>query len=76
MKFEKVLVENRRGKVPYDSSRPVHTFWDLGHDDHTSIWFIQQIGVEYNVINYFQDRLKKIPYYLEKLQEFKTYLEN
>lgn len=67
--IRKVLLDGRRGKVPYDPSRPVHTFWDLGHDDHTSIWFIQQIGVEYNVINYFQDRLKKIPFYLKHLQD-------
>lgn len=67
--IKKVLLNGRRGKVPYDQSRPVHTFWDLGHDDFTSIWFVQQVGVEYNIINYFQDRLQKIPYYLEHLQE-------
>lgn len=66
--IKKVLLDGRRGKVPYDSSRAVHTFWDLGHDDFTSIWFVQQVGVEYNIINYFQDRLQKIPYYLEHLQ--------
>jgi phage terminase large subunit len=69
--IKKVLKENRRGKVPYDNSRPVHTFWDLGHDDFTSIWFVQQVGVEYNIIGFFQDRLKKIPFYLEYLQELK-----
>jgi phage terminase large subunit len=68
---KKVLVDGRRGSVKYDATRPVHTFWDLGHDDNTSIWFVQQVGVEYNLINFFQDRLQKIPYYLEKLQEFK-----
>ncbi len=67
--IRKVLLDGRRGKVPYDSSRPVHTFWDLGHDDFTSIWFIQQVGIEYNCINYFQDRLQKIPYYLKYLQD-------
>lgn len=66
--IKKVLVEGRRGKVPYDPTRPVHTFWDLGHDDKTSIWFVQQVGVYYNLINYFEDRLKKIPFYLEHLQ--------
>jgi phage terminase large subunit len=66
--IKKVLLEGRRGKVPYDSSKPVHTFWDLGHDDHTSIWFVQQIGVYYNLINYYQNRLQKIPHYLEHLQ--------
>lgn len=69
--IRKVLIENRRGKVPYDPSRPVHTFWDLGHSDHTAIWFIQQVGMEYNVINYYQDHLKKIGFYLEYLQEQK-----
>ena len=69
--IKKVLKDGRRGKVPYDSSRAVHTFWDLGHDDYTSIWFVQQVGVEYNIINFFQDRLKKIPFYMEFLQSLK-----
>lgn len=69
--IKKVLLDGRRGKVPYDASRPVHTFWDLGHADQTAIWFVQQVGVEYNIINYFQDRLQKIPYYLEHLQSLK-----
>lgn len=67
--IKKILKENRRGKVPYDPTRPVHTFWDLGHSDHTAIWFIQQVGMEYNVINYFQDHLKKLPYYLKYVQD-------
>jgi phage terminase large subunit len=69
--IKKVMLEGRRGKVNYDPSRPVHTFWDLGHDDKTAIWFIQQVGVEYNLINYFEDRLQKIQYYLEYLQNLK-----
>lgn len=66
--IRKVLLENRRGKVPYDPSRMVHTFWDLGYDDYTSIWFVQQVGIYYNIINYFQDRLQKTPYYIHHLQ--------
>ena len=69
--IKKVLLEKRRGNVPYDPSRPVHTFWDLGHSDQTAIWFVQQVGMHYNIINYFQDRLKKFPYYLEHLQSLK-----
>lgn len=69
--IKKVLLDGRRGKVPYDPSRPVSTFWDLGHSDHTSIWFVQQVGMEYNLINYFQDRLQTIPYYIQHLQELK-----
>lgn len=69
--LKQVLKDGRRGKIVYDPGRPVHTFWDLGHDDFTSIWFVQQVGVEYNLINYLQDRLKRIPYYVEQLQELK-----
>lgn len=66
--IKKILKEGRRGKVPYDPQRVVSTFWDLGHDDYTSIWFVQQVGVEYNIISFFQDRLKKLPYYIQHLQ--------
>lgn len=69
--IKKVLLEGRRGKVEYDPSRPVHTFWDLGHDDYTSIWFVQQVGMHYNLINFFQDRLQKMAYYISFLQDCK-----
>lgn len=69
--IRKVIKENRLGKVPYDSSRPVHTFWDLGRNDHTSIWFIQTVGMEFNVIDYYENRLKKMPWYIGVLQEKK-----
>ena len=69
--IKKVLLDGRHGKVEYDASRPVHTFWDLGHDDYTSIWFVQQVGMHYNLIRFFQDRLQKIDYYLNYLQECK-----
>ena len=69
--IKKVIKDGRRGKVEYDPARPVHTFWDLGHDDYTSITFVQQVGMEYNIINFMQDRLKKMPFYIEFLQEQK-----
>lgn len=68
--IKKVLLDKRKGKVPYNPSKPVHTFWDLGHSDKTAIWFIQTVGVEFNIINYYEDRLKKMPFYINKLQEF------
>jgi hypothetical protein len=32
--------------VPYDPSRMVHTFWDIGMDDENCIWFYQGDGVK------------------------------
>src|ERR1051326_6154987 len=59
--IKEVLREGRRSKVKYNPSKPVYTFWDLGHNDKTAIWFVQRVGVEYNIIDYCEDRLKKIP---------------
>lgn len=69
--IKKVLLEGRRTKIVYDVSRPVYTAWDLGHADHTAIWFVQRVGVEYNLIHYYQNRLEKIPHYIEYMQSLK-----
>lgn len=69
--IREVLHEGRRGKVKYDPSKPVFTFWDLGHSDKTSIWFVQRVGIEYNIIDYYEDRLKKMPFYIGILQSKK-----
>ena len=41
-------------EVPYDPSLPVHTFWDLGVLDPTSVWFVQQSGGEIRIIDYYE----------------------
>lgn len=62
------MAEGRITRVPYDHSKPVHTFWDLGHSDFTAIWFIQHIGLEYHAIDYLQDRHAALDHYLRMLQ--------
>ena len=69
--IKKTLLEGRRGRVPYDPTKPVYTFWDLGHSDKTAIWFIQRVGMMYNVIDYYENRLKKLPHYIEHLKSLK-----
>lgn len=64
-------LEGRRKHVPYDPTKPVYTAWDLGHSDKTAIWFIQRVGLEYNLIHYYENRLKKIGHYLEYLQSLR-----
>ena len=39
--------EGRICRVPYDASKPVDTFWDLGYFDNVSIWLAQSIGFEF-----------------------------
>lgn len=44
------LKEGRITKVPYDSSKPVHTMWDLGRTDRTVAWLFQEVGLSWHVI--------------------------
>lgn len=43
----------RIGKVPYEPAVPVHTAWDLGYSDDTSIVFFQVIRNEIHIIDHF-----------------------
>jgi len=70
--IRQTLLDGRRKRVPYDPTKPVFTAWDLGHSDKTAIWFIQRVGLEFNIIDYYENRLKKLPHYIEYLQG-KTY---
>lgn len=69
--IRQAILEKRVGKVVYDPNRPVNTFWDLGHSDKTAIWFAQTVGLEFNLINYYENSLQKMPHYINKLQELK-----
>ena len=55
-------------KVPYERSKPVHTFWDLGRADKTSIWFAQIVGFEFRVIDYYENSGQALAHYLKELQ--------
>jgi phage terminase large subunit len=67
--IRKATAEQRFTRVPYDSAKPVQTFWDLGRADMTSIWFAQQIGFEYRLIDFYQNRGHALAHYLKALQD-------
>jgi phage terminase large subunit len=56
-------------RVPYDATSPVHTFWDLGFGDSTSIWFAQSIGFEFRLIDFLQGSQQSLQYYLKAIQD-------
>lgn len=61
--------EGRICRVPYDGTRPVDLYWDLGYADMVSIWFIQDHPMgETRVIDYEQDTHKPLDYYVQKIQ--------
>jgi hypothetical protein len=56
-------------KVPHDPAHPVHTFWDLGKGDATSIWFYQHIGMQHRFFDYYENSGEDPPHYYKILQE-------
>lgn len=62
--------EGRIRQVPYDTERPVDTFWDLGFADRVAIWFAQRSAFEIRVLRYFEGDHQAIDYYLREMQRF------
>jgi len=67
-----ILAATRAGrfrKIAFDPTKPVHTFWDLGRADKTSIWFAQQVGFEFRLIDFYENRGFALSHYLEMLTQ-------
>lgn len=63
--------EGRIGRVPYDPMIRVETWWDLGMDDSTAIWFTQSLkGGEVRLIRYYEASGEGMEHYARKLDEF------
>jgi hypothetical protein len=50
-----------------DPVLPVHTAWDLGHDDPTAIWFFQVAPDGIRVVDYYESAGKDIEHYAGEL---------
>lgn len=57
-------------RIAPDPALPVHTGWDLGMDDSTSIWFAQDYRNELRLINYYENSGEGLPFYAKELQKF------
>jgi hypothetical protein len=55
--------------INYDPRLPVYTFWDLGMDDSTTIWFLQVLRTEYRFIDYLEENGKGLDFYASQLQK-------
>ena len=65
-------LENRIATVPYDPTKPVHSFWDLGWNSvsgRTAIIMAQTAGARYRVIDYLEDAEHTVNWYIAELQK-------
>jgi hypothetical protein len=61
--------DKRIGHYPASRAKPINTFWDLGRNDVTAIWFHQHIDAMHRFIYYYENRLKDLVHYVETLME-------
>lgn len=59
--------EKRIGEVPVDENVGVETWWDLGIGDSTAIWFVQRIGEELHIIDYYENSGESLMHYADVL---------
>lgn len=62
-----VRKNNQITQVAHDPSRPVATFWDIGIDDYTAIWFYQFVNGQHRFIHYLEDFNEGADYYAKVL---------
>lgn len=67
--MEHAMKEERITKVPWEPLLPVHTFWDLGVSDHTTIWFMQEYGMEFRFIDYYANSGEGLAHYKKVLDD-------
>lgn len=61
--------QGRIGKVPFDPSKPVNTFWDIGINDENAIWFHQTDGKAHHLIDYYENSGEGLLHYANVLKD-------
>lgn len=66
----RLLYENKRiGEIPDNSHLPVHTYWDIGVGDSTSIWFVREVGEEFHIIDHYSNSGEGLRHYMKVLKD-------
>ena len=65
----RLLADGHLTKVPYEPLLEVHTAWDLGVGDSTSIIFYQLSGSEIRIIDYYEMQGEGLAHYVKVLRE-------
>ena len=66
--LERAKKDKRIARLPIDRAIPVHTAWDLGVSDSTAIWFIQVVGKERRLIDYYEASGVGLDHYAKVLE--------
>lgn len=65
--MQKMRAEGRIRRVPYQPGVPVNTYWDLGFNDTTAIWFMQLVAGEQRFIHAYENSGESLDHYAQYL---------
>lgn len=65
--LDKIRLNGQVGVVPWENGFQVHTAWDLGVRDSTSIIFFQTIGQTIRIIDYYENTKEGMEHYVNIL---------
>jgi hypothetical protein len=71
---QELATAERQGRIcelPYIPSLPVLTFWDIGRNDSTAIWFAQQVGPWLHFIRYYENSGHGAAHYINQLAKLR-----
>jgi len=68
--IDALVKSGRLRNFPFFQGAPVHTAWDLGRRDPTSIWLFQVIRDEIYVIGYYENVKKGMDFYIGWVRAF------
>lgn len=63
--------EGRICDLPFIPTLPVYTFWDIGRDDATAIWVMQQVGPWYHFLRYYEANHTSAAHYANVLAKWR-----
>jgi len=66
--MQRLRSEGRIRSVPYTTGAPVSTFWDLGWNDTTAIWFHQLVAGEHRFIKAYENSGESLDHYATFMQ--------
>lgn len=61
--------EGRIGHVPFVTSVPVNTFWDIGNSDGTAIWLHQQVGLAHRFTAFIEGWEEPYAHFIAELEK-------
>lgn len=65
--MQQLRAEGRIRSVPYTAETPVNTYWDLGWNDTTAIWFHQYVARENRFIHAYENSGESLEHYAQYL---------